>query len=457
LAPPLILPPVDEDHPQKRLTAIDILFPNPPPVSEIATPAETQVVTLEQLEEMAVNNNPTLVQARGNVTFNRGAAIQAGVYPNPSVGYETDSFGSGYSRNYEGVSLQQTVKTAGKLTLQRTIANMDMMNAELQWRRTELDVRRQVRAGYYNVLVAQEANKINTALLRFTNDVYLVQVQRLKNGEEAGYQPAQLRTLVVQARAALVQSQNRYISAWKQMAAAIGVPTLPPATLADRVDMPLPDLNFDALLEKVLNVYPDAQAARNLEAQARFNLRLQQVTPIPDVTVYAGFFRDTTDPAAIRSGTYNMTVSVPIPIFDKNIGNIVSAEGRLVIAQEQLRVVRNQLTGQLADAFERFQTNRVQAQFYREQILPDLARSYRGVYERNLQEPDIVAFGDIIVAQQNLSSGVSTYIGILLQQWVAVTDIANLLQLQTLGDFYRLAPADSTPAAEQIPLPPPTR
>ncbi len=172
-APPLILPPVDEAHPQKRLTAIDILFPNPPPVYEIATPADTQVVTLEQLEELAVNNNPTLVQARGNITVNRGSAIQAGVYPNPVIGYETDSFGSSNNRNYEGMSLQQTVKTAGKLTLQRTIANMDMMNAELQWRRTELDVRRQVRAGYYNVLVAQEANKINAALyaspMKFTS------------------------------------------------------------------------------------------------------------------------------------------------------------------------------------------------------------------------------------------------------------------------------------------------
>ncbi len=176
----------------------------------------------------------------------------------------------------------------------------------------------------------------------------------------------------MQARAALVQSQNRYISSWKQMAAAVGIPGLPPSTLADRVDMPLPDLNFDALLEQVLNVYPDAQAARNLEAQARFNLRLQQVTPVPDVTVYAGFFKDYTDPDHIRPGTYNMTVTVPIPVFDKNLGNILSADGRLLIAAEQLRVVRNQLTAQLADAFERFQTNRVQAQFYQEQILPDL-------------------------------------------------------------------------------------
>ena len=161
---------------------------------------------------------------------------------------------------------------------------------------------RQVRAGYYNVLVAQEANKINAALLRFTNEVYVIQVQRLKNGKEAGYQPAQLRTLVVQARSALVQSQNRYISAWKQMAAhvaylaCLGDTGRSRGYAAARSELRRP------LGEGSERLSRRAGHTHNLEAQARINLRLQQVTPVPDVTVYAGFFKDYTDPGTHPPG-----------------------------------------------------------------------------------------------------------------------------------------------------------
>ena len=58
--------------------------------------------------------------------------------------------------------------------------------------------------------------------------------------ESTAYEPAQLRTLSVQARAALVQAQNQYLAAWKQLAAVIGLPDMPTAELEGRADMPVP-------------------------------------------------------------------------------------------------------------------------------------------------------------------------------------------------------------------------
>ena len=447
-APPLLLPEANDDHPEARQAAIEILFPKPPAPRTLTPPTEPSQ-TLEELEELAMANNPLLAQAAGGITVSQGGAIQAGIYPNPVFGYEADTVGSFFTRNYQGVYLQQVVKTAGKLNLQRAAANMELLNAQLGYQRTRLEVRRQVRASYYNVLVAQEASRINEALLRFTTEVYTIMVERLKNGEQAPYEPAQLRTLVVQARGALVQSQNRYISAWKQLAAATGVPDLRPAPLAGRVDMPVPNLDFDTLLARMLSAHPDVQASRNLEAQSRYQLRLQQVTPIPDVTVGSAFQKDFTTPGFQRT-SYNLNVSVPLPLFDKNQGNIRAAQGRLQISAQQLGVTRNQLTFQLSDAFERFQTARVLGEFYRTQQLPDLARAYRGVYERHIQKPEAVAFGDIIVAQQNLANGVSNYIVTLMQQWQAATDIANLLQLENFQELLLLKPPGSPvePGAE---------
>jgi outer membrane protein, heavy metal efflux system len=441
-APPIHLPEATEDRREERKAAILRLFPAPPEVATLPKSSEPPL-SLEELEELALQRSPLIVQASAGITMSEGGAIQSGVYPNPVVGYEADTVGSTGTRNYQGIYTSQVVKTGGKLGLQRAIANMELMNSQLAFKRTQLEVRRQVRAGYFNVLVAQEANRINESLVRFMNEVYTIMVERLQD-VEAPYATAQLRSLVSQARVSLNQSQNRYIAAWKQLAVATGVPELPPAPLMSRVDMPVPNLDFDALMQLVLSVHPDIEASRNFEAQSKLNLKLQRRVPIPDVTVAGVFQNDFTQPGFQRT-SYNLNLSVPVPIFDKNLGNIRTAEGKVQLSAQQLAVTRNQLTSQLADAFERFQTGRVQAEYFRTQVLPDQFRAYQGVYDAHIQGSERVAFGDIIVAQQNLATGVSIYLSSLLQQWVAATDIANLAQLENFQDLFTLPVIDVGP------------
>ena len=443
-SPTISLPVTDLDHPERKISAINTLFPQPADSKPLDTPVGP-AMTLEELEDMAMNNSPIIAQALAAITMNQGATIQAGVYPNPVVGYEADTVGSSFTRNYEGVYMSQTVKVAGKVPLQRAAANMDLMNSQLAYERTRQQILHDVRTAYYNVLVYQEANRINGALVRFTNQVYAIMIDRLKNGEQAGYELAQLRTLVKQAQTILVNSQNRLVSSWKQLAVATGCPELPPSPLEGRCDISVPNLDYDILLERVLSVHPDLQASRNLEAQARLNLKLQKAIPIPDPTVTGVFQNDSTVPGYGRT-SYNLNVSVPVPFFDRNQGNIRTAFGKLDMSSRQYAVATNQLTGQLADAFERYQNGRFQSEYYRTQILPDLARAYRGVFDRHIAASDKVAFGDIIVAQQNLAGGVSAYIASLALQWNAAVDIANLMQLR---DF-RLLFSDLPPVPDSL-------
>ena len=446
-SPTISLPVTDLDHPERKLKAINTLFPqaaDPKPLDPPVGPA----MTLEELEDMAMNNSPIIAQALAAITMNQGATIQAGVYPNPVFGYEADTVGSSFTRNYEGVYMSQTVKVAGKVPLQRAAANMDLMNSQLAYERTRQQILHDVRTAYYNVLVSQEANRINGALVRFTNQVYAIMIDRLKNGEQAGYELAQLRTLVKQAQTILVNSQNRFVSSWKQLAVATGCPELPPTPLEGRCDISVPNLDYDILLERVLSVHPDLQASRNVEAQARLNLKLQKAIPIPDPTVTGVFQNDSTVPGYGRT-SYNLNVSVPVPFFDRNQGNIRTAFGKLDMSSRQYAVATNQLTGQLADAFERYQNGRFQSEYYRTQILPDLARAYRGVFDRHIAASDKVAFGDIIVAQQNLAGGVSAYIASLVLQWNAAVDIANLMQLRDFRTLFSdLPPIPDSPDDE---------
>jgi len=323
--------------------------------------------------------------------------------------------------------------------------------AELALRKARIGLITQIQAKYYAVLVAEEAVRVSQALAAFTDQAYRVQIEQLKGGEAAAYEPMQLRVLAMQARAALVQSRNRYYSGWKQLAATMNMPDMPPTQLAAETDVQVPTLRFDSAVEYMLRNHTDVRAAEIGIQKAQVDLRLAEVTPIPDFNLYSAIQKDYTGPPF--GVTWNMQAGLRLPIWDKNVGGILQAQGQLARNRQQIDIVRNGLVSTLADAFERYENNRAILDYYRNQILPDQARAYRGVYERHQQQPDRVTFGDVINAQQTLATTITNYIVALNNQWIAVTDLLNILQVETLDEL-RGTEAIPAPAPQQ-PLPPP--
>jgi cobalt-zinc-cadmium efflux system outer membrane protein len=409
-------------------------LPEPPPLSEGPVQVPRQTLTLEELEQMALANSPIIPQYQSDVTGQAGSAIQAGTHPNPLFGFEQDTVGSAGTRNYQGVYATQLIKTAGKLELAQAIENVDLMNTQLTLRQARNDLLTQVRRQYFALLVAREAVRINESIVRFTHELYRIQVDQVTEGEAAAFEPAQLLIFVYQARGALNAAQNRYKSAWQQLTSILNVPYLPVADLADHPAMPVPIEDYDAAVTHVLSTNTEARAARNGPLKARLAVRLEEIRPIPDINFYVTVQKDFTTPGTNRA-TYNSQFGVPLPIFDRNKGNIQTARASLVRATEEVARVENDLRARLASAFERFETNRVQVSLQRHHILPNAVRTYRGTYQRHIEQPGDVGFADVVVAQQTLLNAVTQYIIALNEQWSAFVDIAALLQIESLREL----------------------
>jgi cobalt-zinc-cadmium efflux system outer membrane protein len=445
-APPLQLPP---DRPGRE-QALNKLFPPLPSVGPDVTPApgpEGQPLTLADLQRMAVSTNPLIRQAAADVEAARGAALQAGLYPNPTVGYEGDQVGSAGSAGQQGAFVDQVIKTGGKLKLAQAAASIDVLNTQLALRRAQLDLTAQVRGGYFAVLVARENVRVTRALVEFADEAFRIQVEQVKGGQAAAYEPLQLRTFAIQARAALVTARNRYVSAWKQLAAALGRPDLPQTELAGSADAPVPSFPFEAVRQRVLTGHTDLRTAENGATRARYNLRLAQVTPVPDVNLHVALQKD----VPTNTAQTNVSVGLPLPVWDRNQGGIIQAQGQLARALGEADRVKNDLSQRLADAYERYETSRVQTAYFRRQVLPDLVRAYQGIYRRYQgDEPGKVGFIDLVNAQQTLGGALATYLTNLAAQWQSVVDVAALLQTD---DLYQLGTDDATgcaPGAEPL-------
>jgi cobalt-zinc-cadmium efflux system outer membrane protein len=443
-APPIVWPKDKEQ--QKRV--VKKLYPPLPPLPVEAPPQpgpSGRPLTLSDLQALAVANNPSIRSAVAGIEAAKGAVKQAGAYPNPTVGWESDTVGTsgapgtgagGGGSGYQGGWVDQVIKVGPDLKLKTAAALMDLRNAELALKKAQSDLATQVRGSYFAVLVALENIKVSRALAKFTAEVYRVQVELLTAGTAAPYEPMQLRPLALQARFNLYQAENQYRASWKQLAANLGLPGMPPTELAGRVDLPVPVFEYNAVLDYMLNRHTDVLTALNGIQKARYLLELARVAPFPDFDVRMLAQKDYTAPPFVIA--YSGVVSFALPVWDLNRGGVQQARGQLTQAYTAPQQTRLSLIGTLADAYNRYLTAKEQVRISMQQI-QDQVRAYRGVYERHrtivpgteLFVPG-VSFGDVVTAQQTLAGYISAYITALGLQWTAVVDVANLLQTNDL-------------------------
>jgi cobalt-zinc-cadmium efflux system outer membrane protein len=416
--------------PQTKTEVNKLYRPAPELENELvlAPGPEGRPLTLADLQQLAVRYSPAIRAAEASVVAAQGAMRQSLAYPNPAFFFENDTNATG-TAGYPGFGIDQVIKTSNKLELQGAAAKMDLFNAQLALRRARFDVAYQVRTNYFNVLVAQENVKVSRAFALFTEEIYVMQVKLLQGNQAAAYTPLQLRPLALQARFNLTQATNQFYASWRQLTSSLGLPEMPPTEVTGRVDLPVPLFDFEAVRQRVLSQHTDVLTAKNNIYKARFNLRLAQVQPVPDVDLHLLVQKDYTTPPFYT--VLSVTATIPVPVWDLNRGGIQQAQGNLTQAMHNLPVAQNALNNSLADAYNRYVTNRKQVAITLEQVVDQL-RVYQALYNHYRGGGKDVAFADLVTAQQALAGYVSSYVAALGLQWTAVADVANLMQTDDL-------------------------
>ena len=139
--------------------------------------AAHQTMTLADFETLADANNPTLKEAEALVRRSHEQAHQAGIYPNPSVGYQGEQIrGGSYGGGEQGGFIQQTIVLGGKLGLRRNIyvqqQRVDESGLSEQTRRVHADVQQ----AFYAALSATEEVRLRQRLLAISQDGYSIAV-----------------------------------------------------------------------------------------------------------------------------------------------------------------------------------------------------------------------------------------------------------------------------------------
>jgi cobalt-zinc-cadmium efflux system outer membrane protein len=446
-----LIPRFDKMTEEQKQQTIRKLYPELEPLPTEPSPQPAPLgrpYTLADLQKLAVENSPTLRQAASDVKAAEGALVQAKTYQNPTVGYSASPTNNNSNAGAQGGFIDQHLTMWGKRPLAVAAAQKDLDNAVLALRRARSDLSTNVRNAYFGLIVAQETMRVNRALARFTDEIYRLYTGYLKSGAVAPYEPAPLRAQAYATRLAYKQAITGYIYAWKQLVATLGLPQLPLTEVSGRVDRLIPYYDYDKVLAHVLTHHTDVLTARNGVQKAQYNLKLAQITPMPDMDWYGAVWKESTIPPYVIF--YSTQVSFPLPIWDQNKGNIMSAQAALIRAVEESHRVENALTNTLATNYTNYQNNLNALEYYRRYILPDQVRYYRGVFDR--RQADLTASpSDLVTAQQALATNVQTYLGILGSLWTAVVSVADLMQTPDLFQLATPRELPELPALDKLP------
>src|SRR5262245_26451137 len=140
------------------------------------------VLRLEDLERMALARNPTLSQAQASIRAADGRQMQAGLYPNPLVGYQLEDQNTQKpNQNKNFFWFQVPIVTAGKLQKSRDLAATDSQRAAVTAEAQRLRVLTTVRMLYYEALGAarlveerQEVAKLTREAVGVSGQLYNV-------------------------------------------------------------------------------------------------------------------------------------------------------------------------------------------------------------------------------------------------------------------------------------------
>jgi len=394
--------------------------------------------TLEEFVLLAERSHPRLVAARAAIEAARGQAVQARLYPNPTLAGASPQI-AGPESQWNGF-VQQDLVTAGKLRLSQQAALRKVQQAEYDLIRARFDVLRDVRRAYYALLVSQRRIEIYRLLLDIAKRSYDIGTALAEAGE--GTKADVLFWSIERDRAdvRLINASVYVETGRRELAAAIGLPRADVQEIEANLFQKIPWFDLKTLQEEIVRANAKPRAAEARIAQAQWALERAVVQPIPNINVLGGYQRQV-GPAQ-QQGL--MQVMMQVPLFDRNQGNIRSARADIASSRADLRTIELDLATQAAQAIAMYRVAQRQADWYEQAILPKARQTLE--LTQQLYARGEVTFLSLLQAQKILTETELAFVEAQADRWAGAVAIADLLQLEQFPPAAD-APAVVTPPA----------
>ena len=383
-----------------------------------AAAAAAEPLSLAKAIELALEGNPEVAAAKRQWEATEGQVLQGRSRPNPELAYSLEDTRS--KTRTQSWQLNLPVELGGKRAARTKAAEKTREQAQAQLAELQATVRANVAAAYFDVLTAQERLVLardSAALAKSSTDTVS---KRVAAGKVSPVEESKARVAEAGVRVELAQAASEQRNALSRLFALLGRIDTPFTVLEGKAEN-LPSVPSLADLQPLISSAPGVVLAR-IEVDRRKALTaLEQSKRVPDVTVSVGMQRSN----ETQRNVLLFGVSVPLPIFDRNQGNLLEALKLEDKARDELQAASVRLHSEVAQARERLSTITAEVQSLQQDVLPGAKSAYDAAtigFENGKFN-----FLEVLDAQRTYFTAKSQYLKALGEAHRAAADIDRLL------------------------------
>ncbi len=353
---------------------------------------DTIRLDFRQAEKMFLDNNLQLLAEHYNIQSSQALVEQARKWDNPILNtdqniYSGNKFfqhGKDAAGNPQGevfAQVQQLIKTAGKRGKQMDLARTNVALAEWQFKSVLRNLRATLYKDYYTIAQlegnAQLYKESMLQLARLMN----AQEQELQTGNIARKEYLRVQALIVSLQQDMTDNArdiNDAESEIKTMLQVTGNKFIQPV-VADSEGAEAPQVTIMQLVDSAKQYNTDyRQEVYQLQYNQQ-NYRLQKALAAPDVTVGPEFDQN----ANYAPNYVGLSISLPLPLWDRNQGNIKSTKFQVKQEEAMLQMADQKLQNDVMNAYQKLLyaiqlSSKTNSRFYKEyyQLQKNIVESY---------------------------------------------------------------------------------
>lgn len=385
---------------------------------------QTSSLDLDTAVYRALTYSLNLEIARKETSAKHGLMQQASLYPNPVMSYELEDYAGnnqwrGWNHREERYIWTQLFETAGKRYLRTQAAAYQYYAAMVGYDVTKLIILNRLNRAFISAVAAQEQLKVSLNQAEIAQEVLRIATKKVESGKvslihqnkaEVAYSAALIA--VEKARVEFKNSKKRLSLLWAQSCPDF-----------DEVDFPFFQLEEPVALESCLaELCNQAEIVQSLYSYLNVekNLHLEKANRVPDVSLQVGYKANyLNNNQGLIAG-----VIIPIPIFNRNQGNVRNAYYNMLKTGDQGRQLWLLLETRLSILYEELLQAFENGKRIQKSSLPAATQAFE-LAQKGYKEGKF-EYLDVLDAQRTLFEVRAEYIQTLVNYHIKKADIHYL-------------------------------
>jgi cobalt-zinc-cadmium efflux system outer membrane protein len=382
----------------------------------LSRPAAPLTLTIDDAVRQALDHNLTLVAERYSVTIAEARIAAAQLRPNPVLTVTTmlpDStvFEENISPREAAVRGDVIFEGGGKRERRIEVAEAEKAVVDVELLNAMRVVVLDVQSAFVDVVLAEQ----NVALAGESRDALdaLVEVnrERVRTGDLSQVELTRSRLAALQFQNDVRQQEARLAVARHRLANLIGRDDGSTIRVAGDLRSDRQPVDLGAITQLALERRPDLQALRRDQARSAADVRLQIAQGKVDYTLSGEYHRqEQATPADRNTGNlYGLSLSMPLPLFNRNQGEIARARQEEQQGQARVRALEAGIRMEVQSAFETYSAARDVVTTIESQMLTQ-ARDVRSTTEYSYRRGE-ASFIELLDAVRTFNDTMQSYNG----------------------------------------------